>query len=181
MNKFDKYYIGKNIKIKTELMNKIKNKYFIYEDIHKNNNILISNGISILKVNEIPKNFSELNEDFVKETFIKYFEKCNDTYNYNYSLVKTYDKTEYKNSILTKSTENKWYKLDEVEEFVKKFTLGYTSVGIDIVSLKKIVDIIGLEKINIATRNGNWCDDSIIIEIIGKNNQVGYLLPCVII
>lgn len=176
MNKFDKYYIGKNIKIKKELMNKIKNKYFMYED-----NIFISNGISVLKVNEIPKNFSELKNDFIRETFIKYFEKCNGKYNYNYSLVKTYDKNEYKNSILTKSKENKWYKLDEVEDFVKEVTPECASVGIDIVSLKKIVDLIGFEKINIATRNGNWIKDSIIIEVIGRNNQIGYLLPCIII
>ena len=44
--------------------------------------------------------------------------------------------------------------------------------GVNYTQLKKIIDIIGVKSINIIE------DDTPVIEIVGRDNQVGYLLPC---
>ena len=142
MDKFDKYYKSKDLSIKEDL----KNSYVKYD----NKTLLISNGYSVVYTNIIRNDF-----------------KHNDKY--AYSINKFYDNFKSKASECDKRNialrEIKDGLVDGHYKINNKFAINYKQ-------FKKIIDIIGVECINIIE------DDTPIIEIIGRYNQVGYLLPC---
>jgi hypothetical protein len=127
---------------------KLINIYVKYDD----KTLLISNGYSVIYTKTIPNNFRE-------------------NVNYSYSIKRYYDNfRDDKNKImLTLDLEKIKSGLDIDKHY--RFSRNY---GLDYTQLKKITDIIGCKEINVLSRD-NF--DSCFIEIKGKNNQVGYLLP----
>lgn len=117
---------------------------------YDNKTLLISNGYSVVFTKTIRNDFKE-----------------NDAY--KYSLIKFYDNFKSKASECDKRnialSEIKDGLVDGHYKINNKFAIDYTQ-------LNKIINIIGVKCINIIE------DDTPIIEIIGRDNQVGYLLPC---
>lgn len=143
MDKFDRYYKSKNLRINEKLIN----RYVKYDD----KTLLISNGYSVVYTKTICSNFKE-------------------SIDYNYTIKKFYDNfRDNANEVMMTLDINKIK--NGLEDGNYRFSRDY---GVNYMQLKKIIDIIGCEKINVKSRDSF---ESCIIEIVGKNNQVGYLLP----
>lgn len=145
MDKFDRYFKSKHLKINEKLIN----RYVKYDD----KTLLISNGYSIVYTKTIPNNFKE-------------------SIDYSYGIKRYYDNfCDNTNEVMMKLDIDKiknGLDSDKNYRFAKNYSLEYTQ-------LKKIIDIISCEEITVLSRdNFNTC----FIKILGKNNQVGYLLPC---
>lgn len=130
--------------------NKLIGKYVKYDD----KTLLISNGYGVVYTKTIRSDFEEMSDG------------------YSNSIKRYYDNFSSKENelMLTLDIENIKSNLDDDKtyRFSKDYCLNY-------MQLKKIIDIIGCSKINVLSRD-NF--ETCFIEIIGKNNQVGYLLPC---
>ena len=147
MDKFDRYYKSRNLKINDNLIN----KYVKYDD----KTLLISNGFGIVYTKTIRNDFKDITESSYGVSLKRYYDNFSSKEN---ELMLTLDIDNIKNNLDS----------DKNYRFSKDYCLDY-------MQLKKIIDIIGCGKINVLSRdNFNSC----FIEIIGKNNQVGYLLPC---
>ena len=144
--KFNNYFKSKNLNIRKDLIN----TYTIYKTNY-NKHYLISNGYGIIMTNNIPANYKE--NDKLKYNIINYFENFIDK-NKN-ELVMSIDIDTIKNNLNSK----KIYKINN-------------EYALDFVQLKKIIDIIKGNKINILNNFNHY-----FIEIVGSNFQVGYLLP----
>lgn len=127
--------------------NKLVNTYVKYDD----KTLLISNGYSVVYTKTIPSNFEE-------------------NINYAYSIKKFYDNFRDKTHEVMITLDINKIK-SELDDNNYKFSKNY---GLNYMQLKKIIDIIGCEKINVLSRD-NF--ESCFIEIVGKDKQVGYLLP----
>lgn len=126
---------------------KLINRYVKYDD----KTLLISNGYSVVYTKTICSNFKE-------------------SIDYNYAIKKFYDNfRDNANEVMMTLDINKIK--NGLEDGNYRFSRDY---GVNYMQLKKITDIIGCEKINVKSRD-NF--ESCFIEIVGKNNQVGYLLP----
>ena len=147
MDKFDRYYKSKNLKVNDKLVN----TYVKYDDT----TLLISNGFGVVYTKTIRNDFKDITDTPHGFGLKRYYDNFSGTEN---ELMLTLDIDNIKNNLDT----------DKNYRFSKNYSLDY-------MQFKKIVDIIGCIKINVLSRdNFNSC----FIEIIGKNNQVGYLLPC---
>ena len=93
-----------------------------------------------------------------KDYLIRMFETFSDRD--KTSLIETLDIDTIKNN------------LDDDKEYNynNDYAIGY-------MLLKKIIDVIGCEKINIVNTTKSCVSYDIVIEVIGKDKQVGYLLP----
>lgn len=145
MDKFDRYFKSKHLKVNEKLVN----TYSKYDD----NTLLISNGYSVVYTKTIRNDFKE-------------------NINYSYSINRYFDNfSDDSNEVMMKLDIDKiknGLDSDKQYRFAKDYSLEYTQ-------LKKIIDIIGCEEINVLSRD-NF--DTCFIKILGKNSQVGYLLPC---
>ena len=147
MDKFDRYYKSRNLKINDNLIN----KYAKYD----NKTLLISNGFGVVYTKTIRNDFKDITDTSYGISLKRYYDNFSSKEN---ELMMTLDIEKIKNNL----------DIDKNYKFSKDYSLDY-------MQLKKIIDIIGCGKINVLSRdNFNSC----FIEIIGKNNQVGYLLPC---
>lgn len=127
------------------------NKYVKYD----NKTLLISNSFSIVYTKTIRNDFENITDTSYGVSLKRHYDNFSGTEN---ELMLTLDIDNIKNNL----DNDKHYR------FSKDYCLDY-------IQLKKIIDIIGYGRINVLSRdNFNSC----FIEIIGKNNQVGYLLPC---
>lgn len=149
MNRYDRYF-KKN---KLGVNDKLYNTYVEYNTGYSKHN-LISNGCSIIMVNDIPDNFTK--NETLSKSIISFFE--------NYIDKNGVDvlETTHIDIIKDKLTDNNTYNIN------KDYCIDY-----DV--LKSICSIIGGKKINVITSDRFYHP---IIEIIGKDMQVGYLLPC---
>ena len=130
--------------------NKLVNKYAKYDD----NTLLISNGYGVVYTKTIRSDFEEMSDGY-SNSIKRYYDNFSSKEN---ELMLTLDIENIKSNLDT----------DKNYKFSKDYCLNY-------MQLKKIIDIIGYGRINVLSRD-NF--DTCFIEIIGKNNQVGYLLPC---
>lgn len=147
MDKFNRYYKSRNLKINENLIN----TYVKYDD----KTLLISNGFGIVYTKTIRNDFKDITDTGCGI----YLKRCYDNFsNKENELMITLDIEHIKNNLDSEKT----------YRFSKDYGLNY-------MQFKKIVDIIGCDKINVLSRD-NF--ESCFIEIIGKNDQVGYLLPC---
>lgn len=112
--------------------------------------LLISNGYSVVYTKSIRNDF-----------------KHNDKY--AYAITGFYDRFTSLSSECNKRNIALSEIKDGLEDGHYKINKGF---GIDYTQLNKIIDIIGVKEINIIE------DETPIIEIIGRDSQVGYLLPC---
>jgi hypothetical protein len=112
--------------------------------------LLISNGYGVVYTKSIRNDFKE--NDKLKSALIRF-------YDYFMSKASECNKRNIALSELKDGLVDGHYKIN------KDFSVDYTQ-------LKKIIDIIGVRSINFIE------DDAPIIEIVGRDNQVGYLLPC---
>lgn len=142
MDKFDKYYISKDLNIRSDL----KHSYVKYDE----KTLLISNGYSVVYTKSIRNDFKE--NDKLKSALIGFYDRFT-------GLSSECSKRNIALSELKDGLVDGHYKIN------KDFGINYTQ-------LKKIIDIIGVKCINIME------DDTPVIEIVGRDNQVGYLLPC---
>ena len=131
--------------------NNLVNKYVKYDD----KTLLISNGYGVVYTKTIRNDFEDITDT-----------------SYGYSLKRYYDNFSNKENelMLTLDIENIKSNLDDDKNY--RFSRDYS---LNYMQLKKIIDIIGCDSISVLSRD-NF--DTCFIEIIGKNNQVGYLLPC---
>lgn len=142
----DAYFKSRKHSIKKDLVN----SYIIY-DTNIARHFLISNGYSIVMVNDFNDTYIE-NEKY-KYSIINMFEGFIDK-NKN-TFIETIDI----NTIIDNLNNDKEYKYN-------------SEYAIDYSLLSKIINIIGCNKINILDNTNN-----ILIEIIGRDNQIAYLLP----
>lgn len=149
MNKFENYYKHKNVITRQDLIN----TYVVY-DTGYSRHFLISDGYGIVMVNDIPSDFKE--HKLLKNKLIEYFE--NFINKNNIESVETY----YLDYIKDNMSDDKYFKLND-------------EYSVDYVLIKKITNIIGGNKINFVKHEGSYHP---IIEIVGRDGQVGYLLPC---
>lgn len=135
---------------KLNIKKNLINTYAIYKN-NNCNNYLISNGYGILKTNTIPANYTEntIYSSQMINIFKNFSEKNNEEF------VMSIDFDTIKNNLNS--------------EKIYKFNNNY---GIDFIQLKKIIDIVKGKKINIFKNLEHY-----VIEIIGNDFQVGYLLP----
>lgn len=127
------------------------NKYVKYDD----KTLLISNGFGVVYTKTIRNDFKDITNTTYGIGLKRYYDNFGSKEN---ELMMTLDFENIKNNLDS----------DKNYKFSKNYSLDY-------IQLKKIIDIIGYGRINVLSRdNFNSC----FIEIIGKNNQVGYLLPC---
>lgn len=112
--------------------------------------LLISNGYSVIYTKTIRNDFQE------NIVYKNYISKYYDTFR---------DKASECNKRNIALTELNGGLLDNQYKFSNDYSICYTQY-------KKIIDIIGVKEVNIIE------DTTPVIEIIGRNNQVGYLLPC---
>lgn len=146
MDKFDRYYKSRNLKVDDRLIN----TYVKYDD----KTLLISNGFSIVYTKTIRNDFKE--NTMLSDRLIDYYKHFNDC--------------EYVDTISLDTIKNN---LDKEKYYIIDNKFGKYSI--DYVSLKKIVDIIGYKRIEIVSNKNSYVN---VFKIIGKNDQVGYLLPC---
>lgn len=149
MNRYERYF-KKN---KLGVNDKLYNTYVEY-DTGYSKHFLISNGCSIVMVNDIPNNFTKNNT--VSKSIISFFENYIDK-----NDVEVLQETHI-DIIKDKITSDNTYIIND-------------SYCIDYNVLKDICSIIGGKKVNIITGDRFYHP---IIEIVGKDMQVGYLLPC---
>ena len=154
MNKFDKYYKRKNVWIPDEVVN----RYMKYDNKH----LLISNGYSVIYSKTIRNDFKELENKEYYKGICDFYNSC--VNKDKFEIVKTLKLSDIKNNL---------------EESITRYNIKMYEICdryyIDYLSLRKIVDIIGCEEVNIM-KNVNLKYDY-VIEIVGKDNQNGYLLP----
>ena len=148
MNKFEKYFSNKKHFIKEDL----KNTYIVYKT-SDSRHFLLSDSYSIIMVNDIPDTFKE-NKKY-SSSIIPMFERFIDKNNIN--KVDTYYIDFIKDNV---NNDNEYF-----------FDNEY---GVDYYMLKKIVGVIGGNKINVIRNNNIYHP---IIELVGRNGQVAYLLP----
>ena len=117
---------------------------------------IMSNGFSIVKVNSMYTDYVESNK--YKDYLIRMFETFSDRD--KTSLIETLELDTIKNNL----NDDKEY------NYNNDYAIGY-------MLLKKIIDVIGCEKINIVNTTKSCVSYDIVIEVIGKDKQVGYLLP----
>lgn len=157
MDKFDKFYKRKNIKIKEKLIN----TYIEYDNKH----LLISNGYSVVYTKTIRSDFKELENKNDCKCICDFYNNC--TNKNKFEIINTLKLQNIKNGLISKDEyDSKLYKIND------KYSIDY-------LLLMKIVNIIGCEEVNIMKNIDNNRD--IIIEVIGRNNQNGYLLPLIVI
>lgn len=147
---YDNYFKSRKHEIKKDLVN----TFMLYKHDNKCD-FIMSNGFSIVMVNSMYTDYVESNK--YKDYLIRMFETFSDKN--KTSLIETLDLETIKNN------------LDEKQEY--NYNKDY---AIDYTLLKKITDVIGGKTINIIDTSKCVSHD-ITIEIIGKNKQVGYLLP----
>ena len=147
---YDSYFKSKKHKIKDELV-----KTFITHDKY----FLLSNGYSIIMVDTMYTDYMEYNK--YKGYLVNMFETFNDR-----------DKTYVIDTLDLDTIKNNLDLCHEEYNYNKDYAIDYTL-------LKKIIDVIGCEKINIidTTKSCVSVVYDIVIEVIGKRKQVGYLLP----
>ena len=127
---------------------KLVNSYAKYDD----KTLLISNGYSVVYTKTI-------RSDFVENA------------SYSYSINNYYKHFTSENCEIMQTLDINLIKSDKDNDGYYKFSRDF---GLDYPQLKKIIDIIGCKKINVKSKD-NY--ETCFIEIAGKNNQVGYLLP----
>lgn len=147
MDRFDRYYKSKNLKVNDNLIN----TYVKYD----NKTLLISNGFGVVYTKTIRNDFKDITDTMYGISLKRYYDNFSGTEN---ELMLTLDINNIKNNLDT----------DKHYRFSKDYYLDY-------MQFKKIVDIIGCIQINVLSKDRF---DSCFIEIVGRNNQVGYLLPC---
>lgn len=149
MDKFDKFFKGASKNMYTRIVN----TYVDYSN--KNGNyFLYTNGYSVVLSNECRTDFKEnLN---LKESIIKIFEGFVDKTDIKEII--TYDYDYLKNNGF-KDGKNQVFRVNN-------------DYSINITLLNKIKGMIGCSKVNFIVKN-----NSPIIEVIGRDMQVGYLLP----
>ena len=126
------------------------NKYVKYD----NETLLISNGFGVVYTKKIRSDFKDITNTTYGTGLKRHYDNFSSKEN---ELMMTLDYENIKNNLI-----------DGVYRFSRDYSLDY-------LQLKKIIDIIGCVRISVLSRDDfNSC----FIEIIGKNNQVGYLLPC---
>ena len=143
MNKFDRYFKSKTLRMNEKLVN----TYVKYDDFW-----LISNGYGVVYTKTMTTKFKE--NTAYAYSIKRYFENFNDESN---EIMMTLDIEEIKTG------------LDDDKRY--RFSRDY---GLDYIQLKKVIDIIGCNKIEVLSED-NF--DTCFIKITGKNNQIGYLLP----
>lgn len=148
---YDNYFKSKKHEIKKDLVN----TFMLYENDNKCH-FIISNGFSIVKVNSMYTDYVENNK--YKDYLVRMFETFGNRD--RASVIETLDLDTIKNNL----TDDKEY------NYNKDYAIGY-------MLLKKIIDVIGCEKINIVNTTKSCVGYDIVIEVIGKDGQVGYLLP----
>ena len=131
--------------------NNLINSYVKYDD----KTLLISNGFGVVYTKTIRNDFKDITDTTYGVSLKRYYDNFSNKEN---ELMITLDIENIKNNL----DNDKNYK------FSRDYSLNY-------MQLKKIIDIIGYGRINVLS-NDNF--NSCFIEIIGRNNQVGYLLPC---
>lgn len=147
MDKFDRYYKSKNLKVNDNLIN----SYVKYDD----NTLLISNSFGVVYTKTIRNDFKDITDTSCGISLKRYYDNFSSKEN---ELMLTLDIDNIKNNLDS----------DKHYRFSKDYCLNY-------IQFKKIIDIIGCIQINVLSRDRF---ESCFIEIIGRNNQVGYLLPC---
>ena len=147
MDRFDRYYKSKNLKVNNNLIN----SYVRYDD----KTLLISNGFGVVYTKTIRNDFKDITDTTYGISLKRYYDNFSSKEN---ELMIKLDIENIKNNLDSEKT----------YRFSRDYSLNY-------MQLKKIIDIIRCDKINVLSKD-NF--DSCFIEIIGKNNQVGYLLPC---
>lgn len=127
---------------------KLVNSYAKYD----NKTLLISNGYSVVYTKTIRNDFKE-------------------NTSYGYSINNYYKHFTSDDCEIMQTLDINLIKSDKDNEGNYKFS---RDCGLNYSQLKKIIDIIGCKKINVKSKD-NY--ETCFVEIIGKNNQVGYLLP----
>ena len=163
MNKYENYFKSQKHDIKKDLIN----TYIKYNDKY-----LISNGYGIVMVNNIPDDFSE-------------------NIKYNYTITSMFDNW-YIKAEACNSTEYYKIDIDTVKNNVKTDTYGYKVINMESVAdfresknysidyglLKKLIALIGYKELCIMVVYSAGTNDYLpVIKLIGKDNQVGYMLP----
>ena len=148
MDKFDKFFKGAS----KNICPRIVNTYVDYYGKH----YLYNNGYSIVLSNECRTDFKEnLN---LKERIITFFEGFVDKTDIKEII--TYDYDYLKNNSF-KDDKNLLFRVNN-------------DYSINITLLNKIKGMIGCRKVNFIVKNNAYHP---IIEVIGRDMQVGYLLP----
>lgn len=148
---YDNYFKSKKHEIKKDLVS----TFMLYKHDNKCD-FIMSNGFIIVMVNSMYTDYIENNK--YKDYLIRMFETFSDRD--KTSLIETLDLDTIKNNL----NDNKEY------NYNNDYAIGY-------MLLKKIIDVIGCEKINIVNTTKSCVSYDIVIEVIGKDKQVGYLLP----
>lgn len=148
MDKFDKFFKGASKNMYHRIVN-------TYVDYSNSNYFLYTNAYSVVLSNECRTDFKEnLN---LKDTIVTFFEGCIDKTDIKEII--TYDYDYLKNNSF-KDGKNLLFRVNN-------------DYSINITLLNKIKGMIGCIKVNFIVKN-NYHP---IIEVIGRDMQVGYLLP----
>lgn len=151
MDKFDKFFKGAS----ENMYHRIVNTYVDYLTDY-GHHCLYTNEYSIVMSNECRTDFKENLK--LKESIVTYFEKFIDKTDIKEII--TYDYDYIKNNSF-KDGKNLLFRVNN-------------DYSINITLLNKIKGMIGCSKVNFIIKNNSYHP---IIEIVGRDMQVGYLLP----
>ena len=163
MNKFDRYYTSKKLSVNKALIKKYGtyhcDRYNTYygQVFDGRDFALITNSYSIIATDNISADYEKF-DDSMNNKLIEFFNNFNNR-----------DVYKYKDSISLDTIKNGMDE-DEIYKFDSVYGVGYQQ-------LKKIIAIIGCIKINILEKELFKGEKQPVIEVIGKNGCVGYLLP----
>ena len=151
MDRFDRYFKGAS----NNTYNRLVNTYVDYSTNYRKH-YLYTNGYSVVMCDLIRTDFKENLgiKDYVVKTFENFIDKT------SVENIITYDYNYIKNN-----------SIKDGKDMIFKFNNDYS---INITLLNKIKGMIGCNKINYIIKSNSYHP---IIEIVGKNMQVGYLLP----
>jgi hypothetical protein len=173
-NKFENYFKSNELSINKNVINKYITLDSV-DDAMKDSKsfVVLSNGYSIVKVLkksvELLDNFEDLANDssdsatFIKDSILRYVNLFMNNYNYNYEVLNVYSLKEFKEGIYVTPSGLKKFRINE-------------DYNVNVTLFNKIVSIIGCNGVRIIKRDLSY-NVRYIIEIFGKYNQVGYLLP----
>ena len=147
---YDNYFKSKKHTIKKDLVN----TFMLYKHGSKCD-FMMSNGYSIILVNSMYTDYVENNK--YKDYLFRMFETFSDKN--KTSVIETLELETIKDKVNEKNE----------YDYNKDYAIDYTL-------LKKIADVIGGKQVNIIDTS-KYVSHDITIEVIGKDNQVGYLLP----
>lgn len=176
-NKFENYFKSNELSINKNVIN----KYITLNSVDNGTKdlesfVVLSNGYSVVKVLkksvESLDNFEDLANDSsdsvtsLKDSILRYLNLVMDNCNNNYEVLNVYSLKEFKEGVYTTPSGSKRFQINE-------------DYRVNVTLFNKIVSIIGCDGVRIVKRNlGNLGNDDVYtIEIFGKYNQVGYLLP----